>query len=64
MKTTETVRDLGLYASLCCFDESVFDNGDTFSRCPKCQRLCRWQFVEKVIWWQELDELAELPIAA
>ena len=64
MKTTETVRDLGLYASTCCLEETVFDREDTFARCPKCERLCRWQFVERVVSWQELDEATELPMAA
>lgn len=71
MKTTETVRELGLYVSSCCEDEALFDIDDTFSRCPKCENLCRWEFVEKVISWQELEqeleevaESIELPLAA
>ena len=65
MKTTETVRELALYASSCCLHEVVFDRNDTFSRCPKCERLCRWQLVERVVSWQELDNwVEELPLAA
>jgi hypothetical protein len=56
MKTAERVRRLGLYASSCCIDEAVFDVSDLFSRCPKCERLCEWDFVERVFSWQELDE--------
>jgi hypothetical protein len=67
VKSTETVRVLGLYASSCCQLEALFDIDDTFSRCPKCERLCRWEFVEKVISWQELEdefESIEIPLAA
>ena len=56
MKTAEKVRNLGLYASTCCLDEVVFDAGDQFSRCPKCEKLCSWEFVEKVFSWLELEE--------
>ena len=55
-KTTDRVRQLGLYASSCCIDEAVFDVNDQFSRCPKCKRLCDWDFVERVFSWQEFDE--------
>ena len=57
MKTAERVRNLGLYASACCIDEALFDANDVFSRCPKCERLCSWQLVERVFSGQELDEL-------
>lgn len=56
MKTTENVRQLGLYASSCCTDEAVFDVNDFFSRCPKCERLCDWDLVERVFSWQEFAE--------
>jgi hypothetical protein len=57
MKTAERVRGLGLYASSCCNDEAIFDITDLFSRCPKCERLCDWVLVERVISWQELEDL-------
>ena len=57
MKTAERVRKLVLYASACCVDEALFDVNDVFSRCPKCERLCSWQLVEKVFSWQELEGL-------
>ena len=56
MKTTERVRVLGLYASSCCIDEVVFYVNDPFSRCPKCQKLCGWDLVERVYSLDELDE--------
>lgn len=57
MKTAERVRHLGLYASSCCIDETLFDVNDQFSRCPKCERLCDWELVEKVFSWQQLEDL-------
>jgi hypothetical protein len=63
MKTAETVRGLGLYASSCCLDETVFDVSDHFSRCPKCERLCEWELVERVFSWRELEDDLQ-PVAA
>jgi hypothetical protein len=57
MKTAERVGQLGLYASSCCIDEALFDVNDQFSRCPKCEKLCTWELVERVFSWQELDDL-------
>jgi hypothetical protein len=57
MKTTERVRQLALYASDCCLDEALFDRGDRFSRCPKCERLCGWELVEEVFSWLDLQDL-------
>ncbi len=54
MKTGQTVDDLGLYSSECCSAESVFDIGDTFSRCPQCQHLCAWELETEIV---PLDEL-------
>jgi hypothetical protein len=59
MRTTETVKQLGLYDSACCNEETLFDRQDTFSRCPACHSLCFWQLVEPVVSWQELDGLAD-----
>lgn len=64
MKTTERVGQLALYASSCCMDESVFDTDDRFSRCPKCSRLCSWEMVERVVSWQELEEIEEIETQA
>ena len=62
MKTAEKVHHLGLYASSCCIDEAVFDVSDRFSRCPKCERFCDWDLVERVVSWRELldDDLEVL----
>jgi hypothetical protein len=57
MKTTDKVPKLALYASDCCGDEVVFDVREHFCRCPKCNQLCRWELVERVFSWQEMEEL-------
>jgi hypothetical protein len=57
MKTGETVRDLGLYASACCGMELIFDAGDTFVRCPECNRLCGWNLEEELVTQEELEHL-------
>jgi hypothetical protein len=58
MKTSEDVRELGLYANDCCEEELIFDKGDTFWRCPRCQNLCRWELEEKITRDTELDPVA------
>jgi hypothetical protein len=60
MKTSEHVRTLALYGSQCCAEEVLFDRGDSFSRCPRCEALCSWQFVEKVFSWKELESVEAL----
>jgi hypothetical protein len=42
MRTAEDVREYGVYVSECCGAERVFNQGDTFWRCPQCWRLCDW----------------------
>jgi hypothetical protein len=59
MKTSDVAIELGLYASQCCGIEELFDVGDTFCRCPACQRLCDWEFVEPVISYRELEPWTE-----
>ena len=49
MKTGETVTELGLYDTECCSEEFIFDLGDTFRRCPKCQALCLWELQDEVV---------------
>jgi len=44
MKTGTTANDKGLYSSECCNCEVVFDEGDTLTRCPKCNGLTLWDF--------------------
>jgi hypothetical protein len=48
MKTSEDVRELGLYTSDCCNQDLIFDVGDTFCRCPKCMRLCEWELESRI----------------
>jgi len=58
MKTTQTVQELGLYASACCGQELIFYRNDHFTRCPNCNQLCDWEFAETVIPWNEVGKLA------
>jgi hypothetical protein len=46
MKTAEDVRESGLYFSDCCEQEVLFTENDSFSRCPRCSRLCEWELVD------------------
>jgi len=46
MKTSEDVLEVGLYASLCCGLEKVFEKRDVFQRCPGCHDLCVWELAE------------------
>ena len=56
MKTGQDARELALYASDCCDYEMIFDKGDSFCRCPKCERVCEWDLVETVIARNEIDQ--------
>jgi hypothetical protein len=44
-KTSEEVDKAGTYTPECCNVEMFFDTGRTFQRCPRCERLTRWQLV-------------------
>ena len=57
MKTGETVTDLGLYANECCSEELIFDNGDQFGKCPKCQKLCTWELEEEIVSMDEFEHM-------
>jgi hypothetical protein len=59
MKTSATVVELGLYVSECCDEELVFDIGDTFCRCPKCEGLCEWELVEPLVPLDEPEAVEE-----
>ena len=54
-RTGDTAEELGLYATDCCGVEMLFNDGDTFCRCPKCSALCEWEIVEIVIPWTDLE---------
>ncbi len=56
-KTCEDVELLGLYVSDCCGVELIFDTGDTFTRCPRCQGLCDWELVETLVTTAQLESL-------
>jgi hypothetical protein len=58
MKTSEDVRELGLYASDCCGEELIFDKNDCFSRCLRCERLCEWELIENLISGVEMEPVA------
>jgi hypothetical protein len=49
VKTGQDVHELGLYSSDCCLQETLFDKDDSFSRCPRCLRLCEWELVDAVV---------------
>jgi hypothetical protein len=57
MRTGETVMDLGLYATECCSEELIFDTGDQFGKCPKCQGLCIWEQEEELVTLDEFERL-------
>ena len=59
MKTLEDAPELGLYASSCCREEMIFDKGDCFIRCPRCERLCDWELLETLVPYELLDSLTE-----
>jgi len=54
VKTGQDVREFGLYASDCCVQEVLFDKDDSFSRCPRCLRLCEWEPVDAAVASQEM----------
>jgi len=56
VKTGEDVRQLGLYMSDCCEREIIFGMNDVFSRCPACERLCRWELQESLVSWEDLEK--------
>jgi hypothetical protein len=57
MKTGKDVQSLGLYIDGCCNEELILDAGENFPRCPKCQQLTKWEFVEIVWDLQSLDDI-------
>jgi len=58
MRTAENVSELGLYASVCCGGDRIFDKSDVFHRCPKCECLCEWELMERVINGNPLEQQA------
>ena len=57
MRTGETVTDLGLYDTECCSEEMIFDTGDQFGKCPKCQKLCIWEMEEEIACIDEFEHM-------
>jgi hypothetical protein len=55
MRTSETVAELGRYISECCGEEMIFDVGDVFQRCLKCQALCVWELEDEVVSYEERE---------
>jgi len=47
-KTTDTVRESALYVTECCNIEVTLQKFATFTRCPECEGLTRWQLVRPV----------------
>jgi hypothetical protein len=46
MKTGTDAQQAGVYSSECCEIESAFVEDQTFTRCPRCSSLTRWELVE------------------
>jgi len=46
MKTGQDVMETGLYASQCCGEEQVLEEGASFPRCTKCMALSQWEEVD------------------
>ena len=44
-KTSESVNESGIYTPRCCVVEKSFQKGNTFQRCPRCERLTKWELV-------------------
>ena len=57
LKTGDTVTDLGLYDTECCSEELIFDTGDQFTKCPKCQKLCIWEMEEEIVSQDEFERI-------
>jgi hypothetical protein len=57
MKTSQDVMELGLYASVCCGSEKIFDEQEVFQRCPNCLNLCVWELTETVVDRGERDRV-------
>jgi hypothetical protein len=47
-RTPQAASELGLYTSGCCSEELIFDLGDTFCRCPRCEAFCNWELESKI----------------
>jgi hypothetical protein len=58
MRTGENVTELGLYVSVCCGKDWIFDKQDVFHRCPQCECLCEWELTERLIDWNQLERVA------
>jgi hypothetical protein len=63
MRTTEDVRELGLYVSSCCGEELILGEDNCFSRCPRCERLCEWELVQTLVSWEEMEPVSKEPAA-
>jgi hypothetical protein len=46
MKTGTDVYEDGVYSSECCDVEVEFAQEQTFTRCPRCSSLTRWELLE------------------
>jgi len=46
MKTGTDVNETGVYSSECCEFEIEFSKEQTFTRCPHCSSLTRWELLD------------------
>jgi hypothetical protein len=56
-RTSQTVIENGLYSSDCCDREQVYEAGDTFTRCPSCMSLCKWDMESELVTCDELNDI-------
>jgi hypothetical protein len=49
MRTSQDAPQSGIYATECCSVEATFLQNDTLTRCPRCEALCNWDFVESTV---------------
>ena len=60
MRTSEDARQSALYASSCCGEETFFGEGDTLTRCPRCQQLCEWELLFPLAHFSSYGSLRDL----
>ena len=59
-RTIESAQELGLYESVCCGQELLFDRNECFGACPRCEELCEWRLIESVISMTHLEEWSDV----
>jgi hypothetical protein len=55
-RSPQMVAESGCYSTECCDEELVFDSGDRFLRCPRCQYLCEWEYEYELLTPEDLEQ--------